>query len=159
MVAAHPVETLDLGVGILDVVDEPVRRRRVRGVARSVLLLLLRDVGERQAIPARELPALRPRRRIVGMLHVAAALEHEGPEPLLGQLFGCPAPADAGSDDDGVVGMLRSSRALDEHVAKDTQVRVALQRGAAQTLTAFRVMKGSPDANASLSRQRGNTPA
>ena len=129
MVAAHPVEALDLGVGILDVVDEPVRRRRVRGVARAALLLLLRDVGGRQAVPARELPALLPRRRIVGMLHVAAALEHEGPEPLLGQLLGCPPAADARSDDDGVVGMLRSSGALDEHGAKDTQVRAAPQRG------------------------------
>ena len=53
------------------------------------------------------------------MLHVAAAFEHEGLEPLLGQLFGRPAAADARSDDDGVVGVFRLSGALDEHGAKD----------------------------------------
>ena len=53
------------------------------------------------------------------MLHVAAALEHERPEPLLGQLLGRPPAADARSDDDGVVGALRPSGALDEHGAKD----------------------------------------
>ena len=79
VIAAHPVEALDLAVGILDVVDEPVRRRRMRGVAGAVLLLLLREVGAREAVAARELPALHHRGRIVGMLHVAAALEDERP--------------------------------------------------------------------------------
>ena len=39
MIAAHPVEALDFGVGILDVVDEPVRRCRVGGVAGAGLLI------------------------------------------------------------------------------------------------------------------------
>ena len=118
VVAAHPVEALDLGVGILDVVDEPVRRRGMRGVAGAVLLLLLLQVCLRDAVAAGELPALRHRGGIVGMLDVAPALEHERPQPFLRQLLRGPAAADAGPDDNRVVGAFGPSRALDEHAGQ-----------------------------------------
>ena len=54
------------------------------------------------------------------MLDVAPALEHERPQPFLGQLLGCPAAADSRADDDRVVGLLGCSGSLDEHGRKDT---------------------------------------
>ena len=116
VVAAHPVEALHLGVRVLLVVDEPMGRRRMRGVAGPALLLLLRAVLAGQPVAAGELPALQHRRRIVGMLHVAAALEHERPQALLGQFLRGPAAADPRPHHDGVVGVRSRSGALDEHV-------------------------------------------
>ena len=120
VIPAHPVEALDFAVGILDVVDEPVRRRRMGGVAGAVLFLLPGELGAREASAPRELPALHHGGRIVGMLHVPAALEDERPQPLFGQLLGRPAAADARPDDDGVIRTLGRSGALNEHGRKDT---------------------------------------
>ena len=53
VIAAHPVEALDFGVGILDVVDEPVRRRRVRRVPRAACLsCVARSATGRRLRPA-----------------------------------------------------------------------------------------------------------
>ena len=76
------------------------------------------------------------------MLHIAAALEHEGLEALFGQLFGCPTAADAGSDDDGVVGALSRSRALNEHEgARILTCPLPCNQGTQtpQTFTAFEI--------------------
>ncbi len=41
---------------------------------------------------------------VLDVLDVLAALEHQHPQPALGELLGRPAARDAGADDDGVEG-------------------------------------------------------
>ena len=77
-------------------------------LAERVVLALDRVVAVVQLLLAaaavRELPGLQPLRDVVpAVLHVAAALEHQGLEPLLAQLLGGPATGDPGADDDRVV--------------------------------------------------------
>jgi hypothetical protein len=62
---------------------------------RVALLFLAGGVGACLTGAAGELPALHHRRRVVGVLDVAPALEHERAQPSLGQLVGCPATVDS----------------------------------------------------------------
>ena len=106
VIAADPVEALDLGVRMLGVVDEPVLRRlrdRV-AAARGDCLSLQVFVGGAAAVG--KFPEVLGRSRIVAVLHVASAIEHQRLESLLRQLLGGPAARDARADDDGIVGMV-----------------------------------------------------
>ena len=113
VIAADPVEALDLRVRMLGVVDEPVLRRlRDRiAAARGDCLALQLFVGGAAAVG--KFPDVLGRSRIVAVLHVAAAIEHQRLESLLRQLLGGPAARDAGADDDGIVGMVFGCTLID----------------------------------------------
>src|SRR5438876_8501285 len=112
LVAADPAERFVVGrnVRMLPVIDEEVPR----GLPERVILALDRIIALVELLLAeatvRELPGLPPLRHVVlAVLHVAAALEHEGPQPLLAELLGGPAPGDAGAHDDGVVRLVHTA--------------------------------------------------
>jgi hypothetical protein len=91
---------------MLGVVDEPVLRRlrdRVAAARRDRLSLQV-FVGGAAAVG--KFPDVLGRSRIVAVLHVAAAIEHQRLESLLRQFLGSPAARDARADDDGIVGMV-----------------------------------------------------
>ena len=106
VIAADPVEALDLGVRMLGVVDEPMLRRLRDRVAAACSDRLALQVFVGGAAAVGKLPDVLGRRRIVAVLHVAAAIEHQRLQPLLGELLGGPAARDARADDDGIVGMV-----------------------------------------------------
>ena len=112
MIAAHPVESLLFRVGVVEIVDEPVRRRRVRRVARARLLELFGAVRCRDFGAALKLPALLHRRRVVAMFHIAAPFEHEGLQAFFAQLLRGPTAADTRADDNRIVGVLFRACAL-----------------------------------------------
>ena len=112
VIAAHPVESLGFRIGIINVVDEPVRRRRVRRVARARLLELFGAVRCRDLGAALKSPALRHRRRVVAMFHIAAPFEHEGLQAFFAQLLRGPTAADTRADDNRIVGVLFRACAL-----------------------------------------------
>src|SRR2546429_7800721 len=104
VVAAYPVEALNLDVRIVQVVDEPVLgglrdhiAARADGVTSEILLC--------GAAPVGQLPGILHGGRIVAMPDHASAIEHQGLQALLG-LLGGPAAADARSDDDCIVGVV-----------------------------------------------------
>ncbi len=109
MVAAYPVEALNLDVGIVQVVDEPVlgglrdhMAARADGMTPEILLGGAASVGQ--------LPGILHGGWIVAMPHHAPAIEHQGLQSLLGQLLGGPAAADARTDDDCIVGVVVHKR-------------------------------------------------
>ena len=109
VVAAYPVEALNLDVRIVQVVDEPVLgglrdhvAARADGMAPEILL--------RGAAPVGQLPGILHGGRIVAMPDHAPAIEHQGLQALLGQLLGGPAAADARTDDDCIVGVVVHKR-------------------------------------------------
>src|SRR6266480_2432625 len=111
VVAAYPVEALNLGVRIVQVVDEPVLgglrdhiAARADGMTPEILL--------RGAAPVGQLPGILHGGWIVAMPDHAPAIEHKGLQSLLGQLLGGPAAADARTDDDGIVGVVVHGSAL-----------------------------------------------
>ena len=106
VVAADPVEALDLGVRMLGVVDEPVLRGLRDRVAAAGSNRLPLQVFVGGPAPVGKLPDVLGRRRVVAVLHVAAAVQHQRFQALLRELFGGPAAGDAGADDDGIVGMV-----------------------------------------------------
>ncbi len=122
VIAAIPVEALDLGVRRVFLRHPPVE-----------ILLVQRIVALQDRIPfdhlARAATAMRilPRRFarvrvILPVLDVLAAFEHQHAQAALRQLFGGPAPGDAGADDDRVepFGLLG-------HISRDsTAARVSI---------------------------------
>ena len=112
VIAAEPLERLDLVVGVLDVLDQEV----LRVLAVEIQLALDRRVGDvlrGGAVAVRQLP----RREVGGgvVLDVfdrASALEDERAQAAFGQHLRGPPAADAGADDDRVVGVtgLRARR-------------------------------------------------
>ena len=109
VIAAVPVEALDLGVGRVLFVHPPVE-----------ILLVERIVAPEDRIGlyhrARAAAAMRilPRRLarvgvVLDVLDVLAALEQQHAQAAFGELLGRPASGDAGADDDGVkrFGLLR----------------------------------------------------
>src|SRR6185436_17465026 len=102
VVTADPIEALDLSVRMLGVVDEPVLRR-LRQVPAACGDGLSLQVFIRGTAAVRQFPEILGRCGIVAVLDVAAAVQHQRLETLLGQLFGGPAAGDSGTDDDRVV--------------------------------------------------------
>ena len=105
VITAHPVKALRLRVRVVDVVDKPVRGRRVRGVAGAPLFFLARPGRRSPLVATGEFPRLGHGGRVLAVLHIAPSLEHEGLEALFGQFLGGPATTDAGADHDRVVGL------------------------------------------------------
>ena len=106
LIAANPVEGPVLHVGVLVVFDEEVRGGFVEGVA------FFRDGirggdGAWGLVAVREIPRVFQRGRIiVAVLHLPAALQHEGAQAGLAEFLRRPAAADAGTDDDRIKRML-----------------------------------------------------
>jgi hypothetical protein len=102
LVAAIPAELLHRVVRMVDVLDKKV----LRVLAEQIEILLHRIVGQvllRRPVAVRKLPWIEVGRRVVlYVLHHAAALQHERPQPRFGQLLGGPAAADSRAHDDGI---------------------------------------------------------
>src|SRR5258705_12252170 len=103
LIAADPVEGLLLYVRVVGVLHEEMR---------GVFAVTGRFADERICVdqlarvvpPVRQLPWGHVRRGVIfDVLYVAAALEHEGLEAVVAQLFRGPPAGDSGADDDGVV--------------------------------------------------------
>src|SRR5262249_16871523 len=101
--ATYPVESLDLDVGIIDLVDEPMLRRLRDHVAGPRSHRLVAQVLARRAPTVRHLPGIDHRGGIFTVPDHPAAIENESLQPVLGKLLGCPAAANAGADNDRVV--------------------------------------------------------
>ena len=88
---------------MFDVVDEPVLARLRDDIAGARRHRLLLEILLRGTAAVRQLPQILGRGRVLAMTDHASAIEHQRLQALLGQLFGRPAAADAGADDDRVV--------------------------------------------------------
>ena len=102
VIAAIPVEALDLGVGRVFLRYPPVEILLVQRIV-ALQDRIKFDHLARPATAMRILPRRFARVRVVlAVLDVLAAFEHQDAQATLGQLFGGPAPGDAGADDDRV---------------------------------------------------------
>ncbi len=106
VIAAHPIEALDLDVGIVDVVDEPVLRclrDRIPGPSLNALPL---EIVSSRSSAVFELPRVFRGGRILAVPHHAATFEHERLEAFFGELLRGPPAAHPSAYDDGVVSVL-----------------------------------------------------
>jgi hypothetical protein len=101
VVSAQPVELVDLDVGVIEVVDEPVGIGG-RGVAGAALdrLSLPRFLGD--AVRVRQLPGVFRRGGVLAVPDHPSAVEHQGLETFFRELLGGPSAADPGSHDDRI---------------------------------------------------------
>src|SRR5262249_53362012 len=106
LASADPVEARAVAerVRVLEVVDEELAAPLVAGVALALGGLVPLLPGAVGPAAEMELPGLDVHRVVGGGIGRAAGLEDQRAQAVLGQLLGGPAAADAGADDDGIVG-------------------------------------------------------
>jgi len=93
VVAAHPVKTFFLLVGVVFVVDKKIASLGLHGVFGASLLLLLLEHLARWLVHPVELPGHRVCRFVIDdVFDVVSPFQNESFEALFGQFLGGPAP-------------------------------------------------------------------